>query len=77
MTTPEDSDTIVSVLRNQGAAIIEGRRFSPPSLQGVKLLAPWKGGDASECSYIRGLVSMPDAAHFLRDVCSVNKQGKL
>ena len=37
---------MTSVPRNQGAAIIEGRRFSPPMTGGKKLLAPqplWKG----------------------------------
>ena len=77
MTAPKIFDIMNPVLRNQGAAIIDMVGGFLPHLQGVTSLPPdllWEGGGANECCYIRGTIPVSYGAHFLRNVCFIDKQ---
>ena len=77
MTTPIIFDIMNPVLWNQGAAIIDMVGGFLPHLQGVTSLPPdllWEGGGANECCYIRGTIPVSYGAHFLRNVCFIEKQ---
>ena len=46
-----------------------------PSYKGGMLRkALWEGGGANECCYIRGTIPVSYGAHFLRNVCFIDKQ---